>query len=85
MSAPTLYGVAEGCEAIFEESVAVVLADDPTGEIAQALPHIERGEVVMVGGGASPLECVWMDTTGDGNDILTAERAFAVARGEEAR
>lgn len=85
MSAPMVYGVVEGCEVVLEEALEAVVAADPTGEIAQILPHIQRGEVCMVGGGAGPLCCVWMDVTGDGNDILTAARAFAVARGEEAR
>jgi hypothetical protein len=79
-----VYGCVEGDEEIISEALAVVLADG-NAEFAQILPHIQRGEVVMIGGGAGPLACVWMDTTGDGNDILTAARAFAVARGEEAR
>lgn len=85
MSAPMVYGFVEGDAELFSETVEEIMAIDLTGEFEQVLPHIQRGEVVMVGGGAGPLGVVWMDTTGDGNDILTAARAFAIARGEEAR
>ena len=81
----TVYGCVDGFDVVEEESLQAIIDADPTGEIAQILPHIQRGEVCMVGGGAGPLGCVWMDTTGDGTDILTAARAFAIARGEEAR
>lgn len=82
---PTVYACVEGDDKVFAETLPDCLEADMFGEFVAVLPHIQRGEVAMIGGGAGILGCVWMDVTGEGNDILTAERAFAVARGEEAR
>jgi hypothetical protein len=74
-----------GAVRVYKFTVAAMLAADDFGEFAAVLPHIQRGEVCMIGGGAAQLACVWMDTTGDGNDITDVARAFAVARGEVSR
>lgn len=89
MSAPSegiIYSCIHGGDTITETPVSEVLQMcDFDDEIRNALPHIERGEVCMLGGGAQPLVAVWMDTTGAGNDITDVARAFAIARGEATR
>ena len=77
-----VFWVAEHPATVHEATVAEMRANDATGEFIAVLPHIERGEVAMIGGGAAPLICVWMDCTGEGNDITTPAAAFSVARGE---
>jgi hypothetical protein len=80
--AQEVFFVAEHPAVVSSATVAEMFAGDATGEFARVLPHIQRGEVCMIGGGAAPLVCVWMDCSGDGNDITTPADAFAVARGE---
>lgn len=79
-----VYYAEEHSPAVLSIRLADLRGEEP-GVIDEVLPHIQRGEVCFVGGGASPLVAVWMDTTGDGNDITTAARAFAIARGEVSR
>lgn len=89
MSAPTMvYGAIEGHNEIFSELLETVLATDcdaNTWELENVLPRIQRGEVVIVGGGATPLVALWMDTTGEGSDITSSAQAFAIGRGEMER
>ena len=92
MIAPLTVGVVffalEGLETILQAKVAECIENEMVeGEFTALLPRLERGEVVLLLclGGLRPYACAWMDTTGDGNDILTAERAFAIARGEMER
>jgi hypothetical protein len=75
-----VYWATENGDAVARCTVHNMLANDDFGEFAQVLPHIERGEVCTIGGGASPLMAVWMDCTGDGNPYATFADAMEGGR-----